>query len=210
MQHLGHIRNIVFDLGGVIIDLDFAGALQAFAQLSTLSVEEVKSRTKGFMLFTEYEKGLISSHDFRNQVRETLDITSSDSAIDEAWNSLLGGIPQERVILLQNLKQKFNLFALSNTNEIHVREFTKVVQRTMGSIESFMDLFHEVYFSHLMKMRKPEPEIYQQVLQAQNINPSETLFIDDNHYNIESAARLGIQTHHLTDANTLTSWIYGN
>jgi len=209
VQHLSHIKNIVFDLGGVIIDLDFAGALNAFSNLSGLPVEEVKNRTKGFMLFTEYEKGQISSDGFRDQIRQILQIQSTDDQIDQAWNALLGGIPKERVELLQFLKPKFNTFALSNTNEIHVREFSSIVSQSMGSVDSFMELFHEVYFSHEMKMRKPDAEIYETVLNGQDLLASETLFIDDNRQNIESAANLGIHTHHLLDANSLTNWIYG-
>lgn len=209
MHPLKNIKNVIFDLGGVIIDLDFQETLSHFSTLSGLSTEEVKDRTQGLMLFKEYEKGLISSADFRDQVRKVLKFEANDARIDEAWNSLLGGMPKERLQLLQRLKLSYRTFALSNTNEIHVKQFSTIVSKSLGSIQSFIDLFERVYFSHEMKMRKPESEIYQTVLETENLPPHCTLFIDDNWENIQSAQALGIQTHHLRDANTLIQLFHG-
>ncbi len=193
---LTNINNLIFDLGGVIIDLDFQASFQEFATLSGLSANEVAQRTEGLMFFTDYEKGLISSQQFRQQIGDLLQFSASDNAIDNAWCSMLGGMPAPRLQLLQRLKSKYRTFALSNTNDIHVRKFNSIVEKSLGNVHLFNEHFEEVYFSHEMKMRKPDSEIYLTVLQEQQLKPAETLFIDDNLNNVQGAANLGIQTLH--------------
>ena len=206
---LNNINNLIFDLGGVIIDLDFQASFQEFATLSGLSANEVAQRTKGLMFFTDYEKGLISSQQFRQQIGDLLQFSASDNAIDFAWCSMLGGMPAPRLQLLQRLKSKYRTFALSNTNDIHVKKFNRIVEESLGSVQLFNEHFEEVYFSHEMKMRKPDSEIYLTVLQEQQLKPSETLFIDDNLDNVQGAANLGIQTLHLQDPKQLISFFNG-
>ncbi len=203
------IRNIIFDLGGVIIDLDFDSAYREFSKLSGHSEEEVRSLTSGLTYFADFEKGTISATQFRNELRSLLNIPGNDEYIDNAWNSLLGGIPPERLQLLKTLKRHYKLIALSNTNEIHVKEFNKIVSRELGSMGSFEDHFDVIYFSHQMKMRKPDEEIYKAVLEEQQLLPQETLFIDDNADNINGAASTGLNTYHLTDARILTKIFHG-
>lgn len=206
---LTNINNLIFDLGGVIIDLDFPASNKEFANLSGLSVNEVVQRTEGMMLYGEYEKGLISSQQFRRQISDLLQFSASDEAIDKAWCAMLGGMPAPRLQLLQRLKSKYRTFALSNTNDIHVRKFNSIVEESLGSVHLFNEHFEEVYFSHEMKMRKPDSEIYLTVLQEQQLKPAETLFIDDNLDNIQGAANLGIQTLHLQDPQQLISFFNG-
>ena len=206
---LTNINNLIFDLGGVIIDLDFQASFQEFATLSGLSANEVAQRTEGLMFFTDYEKGLISSQQFRQQIADLLQFSASDNDIDNAWCSMLGGMPAPRLQLLQRLKSRYRTFALSNTNDIHVREFNSIVEKSLGSVHLFNEHFEEVYFSHEMKMRKPDSEIYLTVLQEQQLKPAETLFIDDNLDNVQGAANLGIQTLHLQDPQQLISFFNG-
>ena len=209
MASFDHIKNIIFDLGNVIIDLDFETAYGNFADLSGLTSEEVKLRTDGLMFFQDYEKGLIGSSQFRDQIRQVLTMNCSDADIDMAWNSLLGGIPEERLQLLKRLRSNYRTFALSNTNEIHVLEFNNIIAESSGSVQSFMDHFEQVYYSCEMKMRKPEPLIYETVLQQQDLVAHETLFVDDHLPNIESASALGIHTYHLTHPNHLIALFNG-
>ena len=208
-MELNNINNLIFDLGGVIIDLDFQASFQEFATLSGLSADEVAQRTDGLMFFTEYEKGLISSQQFREQISDLLQFSAPDETIDKAWCAMLGGMPAPRLQLLQRLKSKYRTFALSNTNDIHVRNFNTIVEKSLGSVQLFNEHFEEVYFSHEMKMRKPDPEIYLMVLQEQQLNPTETLFIDDNLDNVQGAAKLGIQTLHLQNPQHLISYFNG-
>lgn len=206
---ISNINNLIFDLGGVIIDLDFEAAYREFSLLSGLPTDEIISRTDGMMFFKDYEKGQISSSAFRRQVQELLDFTASDDSIDKAWCSMLGAIPANRLYLLQKLKSRFRTFALSNTNEIHVRKFNSIVKNSLGSIHLLHDHFEKVYFSHLMKMRKPDIEIYHAVLEEQGLNAEETLFIDDNLENIQGAELLNIKTFHLKSPTELITFFNG-
>ena len=206
----GNIKNLIFDLGGVIIDLDFQASYREFSDLSGLPITEIIRRTKGMMFFEDYEKGLISSDDFRIQVQQLLEFSATDQAIDNAWCAMLGGIPAAKLSLLRSLKQKFRTFALSNTNEIHVRKFNEIVEKSLGDTRLLHDHFDHVYYSHQMKMRKPDPEIYQAVLGEQSLNAEETLFIDDNLENIQSAGSLKINTFHLRESDQLITFFNGS
>ena len=115
--------------------------------------------------------------------------------IKEVWNSILKDFPLYRLEFLENLKEKYHLFLLSNTDSIHIQRFKENVGKQF--YDRFFNSFKKMYYSYEMKMRKPDVEIYEFVLKEQNLNPSETLFIDDRQDNIESAAALGIQVWHL-------------
>ena len=196
---------MIFDLGGVIIDLDFDASYQAFSRLSGLSTEEIAHRTDGMMFFKEYEKGLISSQAFRDQIQGLLEFSAPSEEIDNAWCAMLGVIPEYRLQMLNKLKHRYRTFALSNTNEIHVRKFNNIIENTIGDTHLFHHHFEEVYYSHQLKKRKPDLEIYQEVLDRQSLQAEQTLFIDDNHENILGAEKLNIQTFHLKEPAQLTS-----
>jgi len=208
--HLNKVNNLIFDLGGVIINLDFQAAYEHFSLLSGLSIPEVIGRTDSLMLFEDYEKGLITSSEFRQKIRDLLNISAADKSIDQAWCAMLGDIPAVRLKLLKRLKNTYRTFALSNTNDIHVRKFNDIVKKSLGNTDLLGDHFEEIYFSHEMKMRKPDSEIYLKVLQEQQLQPEQTLFIDDNRGNIDGAANLGIQTLHLQDPEQLISFFNGS
>lgn len=190
-------KNIIFDLGGVIVDIDPARSYTAVANLAhqPLPMEEFVSVHE--KIFLDYEKGLISSEAFREGIRKALDCKACDEDIDVAWNSMLLHVPLERLQLLEKLKDRYQLFVLSNTNEIHVPAFNKIVERVSGKAD-IAHFFHKVHYSHLMRMRKPEPKIYQTVLEINQLHPEETLFVDDRHENILAAQGVGMHTFHVT------------
>jgi putative hydrolase of the HAD superfamily len=204
------IRNLVFDLGGVIIDLDFEASHREFSRLSGLTVNEVVRRTQGFSYFLDYETGAISSPAFRQKINNLLEMTASDQQIDLAWCAMLRGIPEVRLKLLKSLQAKYRIFALSNTNDIHANTFNTIVQDTLGSAVVFKEHFDKVYYSHEMNMRKPDEAIYQAVLHDQGLRPGETLFIDDTLENIQTAETLGIRTLHLEDPGQLIPFFDGD
>lgn len=190
------IKNLIFDLGGVIINLSVDSTYHAFSQLSRKSVRDLKDAAKEVSFFNDYEKGLIDDAAFRNSLREFLEIEAQDHQLDDAWNAMLLDIPQERIELLKRLRNQYQLFLLSNTNNIHLQCFTSIVKDTLG--ETSLDIyFDKSYYSHLMKMRKPDSEIYQQVLLENSLNANETLFLDDNLSNLEGAQTIGIKTFHV-------------
>lgn len=152
--------------------------------------------------FHAYEKGLLSDSDFRNEVRRLLDVEAGDEEIDYCWNAMLLDLPPARLQLLERLKNTHRLFLLSNTNEIHLTRFNNILMETHGA--GTMDHFFEkAYYSHRLKMRKPDKEIYDFVLAQNNLDPAATLFLDDNLTNLEGAKLSGIQTFHVEDPQQL-------
>ncbi len=146
--------------------------------------------------FFDYEKGLITDEEFRDQVRLLLNWRATDEEFDACWNAMLLDIPTERLQLLQRLKKEYRIFLLSNTNEIHLKKFNAILKNSSGH-ESMDVFFHKAYYSHRMKMRKPDTEIFEFVLKENQLNPAETIFLDDNVSNLEGASLAGIQTFHV-------------
>lgn len=205
-MNLQNIKNIIFDLGGVIIDVDPPRSFQALQAFSMNQKSGDIVLSENVKLFLDYEKGLISSRKFREGVRTLTENTNlEDKQIDDAWNLMLLDVPLERIEILKKLKDRFQLFVLSNTNDIHVPAFNSMIEKVCGepNIDCFFD---RVYFSHEVQMRKPEPEIYRHVLEENNLNPEETLFIDDRYENIEAARGLGIQTYHVDNEGGIAAF----
>ncbi len=189
------IRNIIFDFGGVIIDIDEQLTIDEFAKLGFADTSKVSGK-EFFELIRKFEKGIFTPDIFRNKLRDFLDISATDQEIDDAWNALLFDIPAERLEIIEQLKKNYNIFLLSNSNEIHYDLYVRDLQLRFGYNE-FADLFHQAYFSFDLHMRKPELDIYEFVIYQEDLKPEETLFIDDRIENIESASKLGMQTYHL-------------
>lgn len=194
------IKNIVFDLGGVILDINPALSYEAFANiLNAETPDTIIKHLKKNDYFNQLETGKISPHKFRNEIRRFADNELSDNTIDTAWSCMLVNFPQERIDLLKKLKSQYRTFLLSNTNAIHERYFTNLL-KTQTDVENLSELFEKVYYSHELKSRKPTPEAFQKMIKDAQINPEETLFIDDLEENIKAAQTLKIKTVHLTPA----------
>lgn len=202
------VKNLVFDLGGVILDLSVDHTLEYFSRLSKMPkerVQEIYISTPGFL---QYEKGEIDDRAFRNFVRETFSTTAEDAVIDDCWNAMLRGIPSVKLDLLIRLQGEFRVFLLSNTNAIHlehINEFMLPKDRQMKSLDGY---FHKAYYSHRMGKRKPDAEIFEQVLEENNLIPEQTLFLDDYDINIEGAKSLGIKTVHVTSPNLILDYFH--
>ena len=190
----GLIKNLIFDLGGVIINLDMSLSFQKFAKLGNISLEQMNQMAENEPLFNKYEKGLITSAQFRTGICALLNRDIPDAQIDIAWNAMLLDIPLERLQFIERLKPHYKLLVLSNTNEIHITEFIKRMDTVYGA-KKYDALFDDIYYSHLVNMRKPAAEIYQFVLQENNIIAQETLYLEDNRENIESSKKLGFMTY---------------
>ncbi len=201
-MNLANTQHLLFDLGGVIINLEPKRTAMAFAQLSGMDVETVSRHLKEIDLFGKYEVGEWNDEEFREAVRKLLQIELTDAQLDKAWNAMLLDIPPMRIELLKRLRSKFNLFLLSNTNNIHLTEVNRILHRTTG-IKVLEDLFDRTFYSHLIGRSKPTPATYQFVLEQAGITASETLFLDDNAENILGAQQSGLQTV-LIQPNTYT------
>jgi putative hydrolase of the HAD superfamily len=202
------VKNLIFDLGGVILDLSVDHTLDSFAQLSNLSREKVQDlyvKTPGFL---EYEKGFLDDRGFRDFVRATFSISAVDDAIDDSWNAMLRGIPAIKLDLLKKLQGEFQVFLLSNTNGIHLQHINEVILPKVSEQTTLDGYFHKAYYSHRMGKRKPDAEIFEQVLEENHLVPEQTLFLDDYAVNIEGAKSLGIKTIHVTSPHLILDYFH--
>lgn len=183
--------------------LDFLKSRQAWQDLGIENADEFYSHKLQDPVFTAFERGDITPQYFRDRIRQIVnkpDIT--DEQIDKAWNSLLIGIPQGNHDLLLSLKGKYRTFLLSNINAIHYDHIMNYLKTDFG-FDGNDHLFEKVYYSHLMGKRKPEAEIFQQVLDENKLDPAETLFIDDSPQHLATAQKLGIQTYLMTAPDSI-------
>ena len=200
---LDNLSTIIFDLGGVLIDLDTNRSIESFSALTGLSGEEVYAKFIDDHWSYAFEKGEIDEATFRDEVRKSLKSDISDNQIDESWNAMLLDIPLARLNIIDSLRAKYQVFVLSNTNAIHVETFNKkVAEVTNGAL--IHDYFDRIYYSHELGMRKPDAEIFSHVIDTNNLKPAKTLFIDDMEINIAGARSVGLRTVHLTDQAYLT------
>lgn len=205
-----HIKNIIFDYGNVIFLIDFKRTQKSFTDLGIKNSEAFFAHSGHDSLFNQYEAGQISSAEFRNGIRATAELSDlTDEQIDNAWNTLLIGVPPENHEILLKAKEKYRTFLLSNNNKIHYTWIQNYLQSKFN-LTSNAGFFEKDYYSHLMKMRKPDVEIFQQVLTENNLEIPETLFIDDSPQHIATAKQLGLHTHLLTLPETLEDFMYSS
>ena len=192
-------KNIIFDLGGVIIDIDPEKAVEAFAKhvykTQSPNGRQLYNKIVNGMLLMDYEKGEINDAQFRSALNERLDITLSDEDFDRAFNALLLDYTQERLRLLESLKKTHKIFLLSNTCHIHFVHYNQLLKDKYG-YSDLSDLFDRMFLSFEMGMRKPDTRIFQKVIDAAAINPGESVFIHDSLQNVEAARSVGLGGFH--------------
>ena len=194
--------NIIFDLGGILINLNYKKSLKAFSKIAGKNIESLYTEYKSNPLFDQFERGAITSSIFRKELKLLFDFEATADQIDNAWNAILGKIPKNRIQLVDQISKKKRTFILSNTNEIHKKAFDKIYMEQTA--EKRLDThFEKVYYSHLIKMNKPNSNIYDWVLKQNNLIANKTLFIDDSKENLLGAEKLGICTL-LIDPKTST------
>ena len=196
------IKNIIFDLGGVILNIDFKKTNDAFHLLGLENFSQHINQFHITDLFLNYETGQIDDMEFIDSVAKLSSKPMPEDKIVEAWNALLLDFPKERIDLLKKIKSQYRTFLLSNTNSIHLKEFQERLHNEQGVY--LEDLFERAYYSHVVKLRKPNADIFELVLKENNLEPSETLFIDDTESNFEEAKNLGIQIFHLKPGMSIT------
>lgn len=200
---LSLIRNIIFDLGGVILNLNVQKSVDALQQLSRSGRQVPFSLKSQSDLFDALETGAIAPAEFRRRLREEFDVEGDDDALDTAWNAMLLDLPAERIVLLQQLAQTHRLFLLSNTNAIHLLRLTDIFKNSVD-LPSLDSLFEKAYYSHLIGRRKPHPEVFDFIVAENNLDKDATLFIDDSYQHIEGARQAGIHALHLQPPLTIT------
>jgi putative hydrolase of the HAD superfamily len=190
-QFSGGIKNIIFDLGGVLLDLDVNRTINAFKDLGLKNAINPGGWGYDHRVFLDMEHGLLTEDEFRDGIRQLLPKPANDLEIDQAWCAMLVDFAPEKIQLLQQLQTKFQLYLFSNTNSIHIAHFHGIFKRKFGF--SLSDLFVKDYYSNEIQIRKPAVESYQFVLDDAGLDPAETLFIDDLDKNIEGAKKAGMQ-----------------
>jgi putative hydrolase of the HAD superfamily len=192
MKHFSNISTLIFDFGGVIINLDLQRCVNNIKQLGVEDVEKYLSNFGQSDFFLKFEKGQINTDEFRNEIRKLTSKPVTDSEIDQAWCSFLCDIPREKLELLLELRKKYRLLLLSNTNPLHIEISAAAEFERTG--KKMTDFFDKCYLSYEMGMAKPDAEIFETLLTDAGVKPEECLFLDDGIKNIEQAEKLGIQT----------------
>src|ERR1700754_1659100 len=186
------IKNIIFDLGGVIINLDNQRTEDAFTSLGVKDFRSYFGHGHADSFFKEYEVGRLSDQQFIDSIRQLTGLSLSDEAVVNSWNALLLDFPPERIQLLKQLRKSYRLFLFSNTNALHLAALQQTYRETFGG-GSLEDHFEKTYYSHLMGMRKPDKESFEYILQENQLNAEETMFVDDAIINVEGAEKVGLR-----------------
>ena len=197
-----NVKAIIFDLGAVILNINYQNTIDEFKKLGVKNPNSFYSKKTQTHLFNQIETGKISQKEFLLQLqKETSD--ASIQQVKNAWNAMLLDLPEERIKLLKSLNQNYAIFLLSNTNALHICEFKK----KLGDNEytEFYNLFDKVYYSHKIGFRKPQAEAFTIILNQNKLAAHEVLFIDDSPQHIEGAKKLGIQAYHLKDEEEVTT-----
>ena len=188
------IKNIIFDLGGVVLDIDESITIHEL-QKKGINGQTLMHDPQFLAIDGKFERGIISAPTFRKQVKQLIGKENlSDPDFDFIWNSMLLDIPRERIQALEQIKEHYNIFLMSNTNEIHYDLYVRDLQLRFG-YKQFDDLFDKSYFSFDVHLMKPDPLFFEYIIDNQGLKPNETLFIDDTKANIDVASQLGIHTY---------------
>jgi putative hydrolase of the HAD superfamily len=186
-------KAVIFDFGNVIINIEFQRIYQTFSKLTSKPIAYIEKRITEEQIFRRYESGQFTDEEFREIIRQTLCFALSDKEVDTAWNAILLDIPTERIDLINNIRKKYPVYLLSNTNNIHISASNNYLNEAHG-IKNLDVLFDKLYLSYEMGLWKPDTEIYYEVLRSINLEPNQVIFFDDNLQNIESAKAIGMQT----------------
>lgn len=192
LLNLKGIKNIIFDLGGVILNIDYQKTIDAFKNLGIYDFEKIYSQAQQSKLFDDIETGRITSSEFIAELKNLLGKDLPDQAIVDAWNALLLDFPEKRLKILADLKDHYRVFLCSNTNEIHYQAYCKQLVDKFG-VPDLSSYFEKEYYSHKLGLRKPDPELFHLILSENNLNRTETIFIDDSIQHIEGALNVGIR-----------------
>jgi putative hydrolase of the HAD superfamily len=196
------IKNIIFDLGGVLMNIDVSITESAFIDLGVDQFSAMFTQHHSNDLFVQLETGQISPEAFYEAFRKGTGVELSDEIIKKAWNALLLDFRIPSLEWLEKIKTKYRIFLFSNTNQIHHDAFTETFKQTTGKAD-FDAFFEKAYYSQNLGMRKPDPKPFLHILKEHDLVPSETLFIDDTFKNIETAKSLGLKTIHLQWPQTI-------
>lgn len=195
-------ENIIFDLGGVLLNIDYNLTSRAFVDLGFDDFDVFYSQKQQTELFDLFETGKIGSEEFLEKLLLKIPNVSS-GAVSDAWNAMLLDLPQSRLELLRSLRKDFRIFLLSNTNQIHEEAFTKIINERYEN-NVLEDIFEKVHLSHKIGLRKPTQECFNFVLESSDLDPNKTIFIDDSMQHVFGANQIGISGYLLEKGKEIT------
>ena len=196
------VQNIIFDLGGVLLNIDYKATEQAFVELGIQDFHTLFNQFHANELFSQLETGTVAEERFFEQLQESSGLQLKREDILKAWNAMLLDFRDESISFLRSIRNRYKIYLLSNTNELHLQSFQQTFRQQYPE-SSLDDLFDAAYYSHRIGYRKPHKEAFEWVLSQHQLEPEQTLFIDDSLPNIEAAAQLQIQTVHLLPGMTI-------
>jgi glucose-1-phosphatase len=207
------LKNIIFDLGDVIIPIDMTAPIRNFAMLANLPEADVNALWKQHDFLGRYETGFLDDAGFRQHVRQLLTQHGpqtavnewADEVIDTAWNTILLDLPVERIDRLLGLRADYRIFLLSNTSPIHIRQVNRML--TGLHRPTLEEIFERVFYSYAVGLAKPSPDIYRHVLDTAGLRADETAFLDDNPANVSAAAALGIRAVQVMPPQTMLTYL---
>lgn len=188
------IKNIIFDLGGVFLNIDYQATIKAFKSLGVKNFEDFFTQANQNHLFDRLDVGKVSPADFRDELRQISGLALTDAEIDTAWNAMILDFPQQKIPMIEQISGNYRTFLLSNTNAIHYPAYTRFLQEAHG-YESLAELFEKQYLSHEIGLRKPNVEVFYFVMEQNNLIPAETLFFDDTLQHVEGARKAGLNAY---------------
>lgn len=192
------IKNLIFDLGNVLYDIDFKKMNAAFESIGIKGIDTHFTLHKSHQLFLDLEMGFVNEQEFFDGFRILANLPLTNEQIIYAWNALLVGFRKNSIQWVKDNNQLFNTFLYSNTNQIHCDHFLPQFEKEVANYP-FESLFKTPYYSHKMGQRKPDPKSFIYLLEKEGLTAEETLFIDDNEPNIIAAASVGLKVLHLKE-----------
>lgn len=207
MQHK-KVKALLFDLGGVIVDLDYKKTAYDFENIGLKNAEKAYSQFNQTDLFNLFEIGHISSEEFLAEIQNEITNQVSLSEITKAWNSMIIGFQHSKLEKIKKLSEQVPCYLLSNTNEIHLSYIEQLLQE-MG-FKHFLNIFESCYFSHQIGKRKPHKETFEWVLNQMNYDAQDVLFIEDSPQHIEGAKSAKLNTFYFKKDSSLSDiyqWI---
>ncbi len=193
------VDSYLFDLGGVIVDISPAAAIEAFRRLGLMDLEQYITQAHHQGLFKQYESGAITTSEFIEHIQDMLPQRVDEAKIVEAWNAMIVSFRNERITILEKLNARYPVYLLSNTNELHCDKYTQMAH----GYNNAEDLFTKVFYSHEIKHSKPDLKAFEKVIEATGLIPAKTLFLDDSQVNLSAAAQLGFQTVLINEEQTI-------
>ena len=198
------LPHLLFDFGGVIIDIDYDATPAAMRRLSRAGSTIAFSQAGQAALFDEFETGRLTPAEFRTGLRSAYDLDATDAELDAAWHAMLFGVPAERLALISKLRQQGHQTALlSNTNALHIAEINQRLAAQYGFRYGIADVLDRVFYSQEVGLRKPGEEIFRHALREMNWRAEDVLFIEDSPQHVATARRLGLRVLHLAPPLTL-------